>query len=757
MSAPHHPTPEHNPQHDALQEALRHARPAADPQFQAELEARLLQQLQHPHPPLHAPQINKPRTNTEPVAMNGHQHTTAVSSSTTPLQVEERRRFPRIAALAAVLAVLLVGGFVLFVISGDDEPLQPAVIQPNDDSGPTATPRPTDIPLSERLAQTRAAITPTVTVMPAVTPRAETTAARPTGDPGVGVLPADVEAARVAAETCLRNSWAVRDCLRDLAHITYFVDADYARTIDLLQQLTQDEGSAYVYDYYLLGRSYFREGQCMSAVGHFQTALALIASGASTDVVGSGEIVAALADCDMRLPSQAPATLFPTPDDPATLIERATVALLDTDTAHALQLYARCLELDADNTICRAGLAEISFYGEDDYAQVVALLGGQLAGTDADVELLYILGVSYARLGDCDNAAATLRTGQARAAAAVGYVGERWLLALDACGLLTAEGEPLRLPDGSADFLTSFGSPAPLATAALSVLQQGQVQRAVDYLDACLVVDPRYSACLSARGRVAYLFERDNALAVEVLARALQTDPAAAEPYNYYLLGRAYTDLGDCPAAVAVLQDGQRLLQRNTIEATWRMLLVDESAFQSAIEACTPGPEPTTTPPATAATPTATAEPAEALSAETVPFSVHTETALAFVPGDRIDVWGFVPPYRLIGGPFGGDDCFAAVNNQETLTYGRLLQCFQPGNVLVAPNAAITGFGDTPDMPGGALVRLADGALVVETGLGAFAENAFITAGELSEREVVSLLWALNTGLVINVVSSAAP
>ncbi len=91
-------------------------------------------------------------------------------------------------------------------------------------------------------------------------------------DPGRTLLPEDVSSARTEAMQCLQVTPDAVGCLRTLALIAYFVDADYNRTIDLLQQ-TNALDNLTLYEQYLSGRSYFRVRECMRAVENLETVL----------------------------------------------------------------------------------------------------------------------------------------------------------------------------------------------------------------------------------------------------------------------------------------------------------------------------------------------------------------------------------------------------------------------------------------------------------------------------------------------------
>lgn len=79
----------------------------------------------------------------------------------------------------------------------------------------------------------------------------------------------------------------------------------------------------------------------------------------------------------------------------------------------------------------------------------------------------------------------------------------------------------------------------------------------------CVEVSPDYLPCLSELGTLQYHAE-NYALTIQNLGRA--TELGSTDPYNWYLLGRAYTRLSQCNLAQAPLQEGYRLRQETEVD-----------------------------------------------------------------------------------------------------------------------------------------------------------------------------------------------
>lgn len=89
-------------------------------------------------------------------------------------------------------------------------------------------------------------------------------------------------------------------------------------------------------------------------------------------------------------------------------------------------------------------------------------------------------------------------------------------------------------------------------------VNQGQREDAIEMLTRCVEVAPDHSPCLSELGALQY-FAENYALTVQHLGRA--TELGSTNPYDWYLLGRAYTRLSQCNLAEEPLREGYRLRQ----------------------------------------------------------------------------------------------------------------------------------------------------------------------------------------------------
>lgn len=109
---------------------------------------------------------------------------------------------------------------------------------------------------------------------------------------------------------------------------------------------------------------------------------------------------------------------------------------------------------------------------------------------------------------------------------------------------------------------------------------QGDVPKAIDYFTRCLDVNPDDVGCLSLMGRIYYFSQSpDNyPLVVQYLSHA--TELGSTNPYDWYLLGRAYFRMGQCDNAATPLREGYALRQQN--EST-QVALED---FNNALREC---------------------------------------------------------------------------------------------------------------------------------------------------------------------------
>lgn len=126
-------------------------------------------------------------------------------------------------------------------------------------------------------------------------------------------------------QQCITVNNTYIDCYSALGKLEYFVNQNYPKTIEYLTESTQ-LGSSDPYDYYLLGRAYYRlqPPQCNQAAQPFTDGYALILETGDTPLVDRGNFLQAFTDCGLPQPQAAPQAT-PTTE---TVIESAPAATI---------------------------------------------------------------------------------------------------------------------------------------------------------------------------------------------------------------------------------------------------------------------------------------------------------------------------------------------------------------------------------------------------------------------------------------------
>lgn len=107
---------------------------------------------------------------------------------------------------------------------------------------------------------------------------------------------------------------------------------------------------------------------------------------------------------------------------------------------------------------------------------------------------------------------------------------------------------------------------------------RGEPTEAREFFSRCIAVDPSNLLCHSRLGWVYYLADSEYLQAIDHLKIA--TDEGSTQPYDWYLLGRAYFRLNQCELAAAPLRRGYELLQEASV------FQVTLSDFDNAFREC---------------------------------------------------------------------------------------------------------------------------------------------------------------------------
>lgn len=107
---------------------------------------------------------------------------------------------------------------------------------------------------------------------------------------------------------------------------------------------------------------------------------------------------------------------------------------------------------------------------------------------------------------------------------------------------------------------------------------RGEPVEAKEFFSRCVTADPVNLLCHSRLGWLYYLSDSLYLQAIDHLKIA--TEQGSTQPYDWYLLGRAYFRLNQCDLAAAPLRRGYELLQNNTV------FQVTLSDFDNAFREC---------------------------------------------------------------------------------------------------------------------------------------------------------------------------
>ncbi len=95
---------------------------------------------------------------------------------------------------------------------------------------------------------------------------------------------------------------------------------------------------------------------------------------------------------------------------------------------------------------------------------------------------------------------------------------------------------------------------------ALSRRQQGEWQSSIQLLTTCVNTNPEYLPCLSALG-YSYFWNQPPAYEQAISPLEKATEINSTDPYDWYMLARSYTKLGQCEKAVEPLRQGYQIVQ----------------------------------------------------------------------------------------------------------------------------------------------------------------------------------------------------
>jgi tetratricopeptide (TPR) repeat protein len=290
---------------------------------------------------------------------------------------------------------------------------------------------------------------------------------------------------------------------------------------------------------------------------HYRVAYAMVITSS-----GGGNTLRINAALDM-----AKQTIAASPESPLGWAVQAMA--LDFSRQHNLALGSvlRALELDPDLTIAKAHLANIyRNLGRPELATNAiesALIDLQSRGGDNETQAQVYR--NYARLllsqGNYDGALDYYQRARQTMPSQV-------YISIEMAEIYTILGnsDPSQ-KQKAIDLLQETLAIAPRDTALLYLLGanyygQGDVPRAVDLFTRCVDANPDSIDCLSRLGWINYHSQNaDNyPIAIQYLSRA--TELGSTEPYDWFLLGRAYFRLGQCSSATTPLRQGYRLRQQ---------------------------------------------------------------------------------------------------------------------------------------------------------------------------------------------------
>lgn len=233
----------------------------------------------------------------------------------------------------------------------------------------------------------------------------------------------------------------------------------------------------------------------------------------------------------------------------------------------ALASAQRALEIDPNLTIAKAHLGNIyRNLGQRDLAKTTlesALADLQNRGADSETQAqVYRNYGRYLALveGDYDGAIDFYQRARQTMPSHV-YIA----IEMARLYLLMGVSEPSNT-QLAAQILQETLAVAPRDTSVLFMLgdyhiNRGEAPQAIDYYTRCIETNADYVPCLSRMGQIYYSSQNSASypLAVQNLSRA--TELGSTDPYDWYLLGRAYFRMGQCNNAAAPLREGYRLRQ----------------------------------------------------------------------------------------------------------------------------------------------------------------------------------------------------
>lgn len=266
------------------------------------------------------------------------------------------------------------------------------------------------------------------------------------------------------------------------------------------------------------------------------------------------------------------------PESPEGWAVRAMALDWSGKSAQGLASAQRALELDPNNVLARAHLANIyRNLGNVDLAQgainqSIEQLNRQGGSNDAIAQVYRNYGRLLNQLAEYEDAAEALE----RAYQAMPI---HTYIAIDLADTYTALGENARAIALLEEVRTTNGRDVVVLSAlGERYLFNGEAARAIELYTTCVNVNPDYVPCLSNLGRLQYRVNQRYDLARDYLTDATQL--GSTHPYDWYLLGRSYFQLQQCGQAGQYLNRGYELLATNPVAE------VTESDFITAFRAC---------------------------------------------------------------------------------------------------------------------------------------------------------------------------
>lgn len=278
--------------------------------------------------------------------------------------------------------------------------------------------------------------------------------------------------------------------------------------------------------------------------------------------------------------AMAKQTIAANPESP--LGWTAMAMALDWNLQHGLALpYAqRALEIDPNNVMAKATLANI--YRNLSRPELAkSLLDealGDVGNRGADNESRAQVWRNYARYlasveANYDEALAAYQTARQ-------IMPSHSYITIELARTYSVLGQPQQQIDLLENaLLTAPRDVAILSTLALAYFSVGDTTQALDLYSRCLDVNPRYLSCVSPMGWLQYQVNNDYEESRDLL-RLATTELESTDPYDWYLLGRSYYQLGQCQLA------GEPLRRSYELFLEFDSPYIAPENYQTAFNAC---------------------------------------------------------------------------------------------------------------------------------------------------------------------------